>query len=144
MLDREKELSVVNCVSKHLLTTYGLRSLSYTDPAYKGQYIGKLIDRDGAYHMGTSWGFLMGGYLSAYCKVYNHSPQAIRRAKEICSRFLDHMNDGCLNGVAEIFDGDFTCTSRGCFTQAWSVGELLRAYTEDVLPYLRKPESAVK
>ena len=88
--------------------------------------------------MGTSWGFLMGGYISAFCKVHDHSPYAIRRCKEICSRFLDHMNDGCINGVAEIFDGDFTCTSRGCFTQAWSVGEMLRAYTEDVLPYLKR------
>lgn len=141
MLDREKELSIVNCVSKHLFTTYGLRSLSSADPAYKGQYVGKLINRDSAYHMGTSWGFLMGGYISAYCKVYDHSPQAIRRTRAICSRFLDHMGDGCINGIAEIFDGDFACTSRGCFTQAWSVGELLRAYTEDVLPYLKKPEN---
>ena len=139
MLDRQKERAVVNTVSRHLLTTYGLRSLSKEDPEYKPQYIGALIKRDGAYHMGTSWGFLMGGYLSAFCKVYDHSPYAIRRAKDICSRFLDHMSDGCINGVAEIFDGDFTCTSRGCFSQAWSVGELLRAYTEDVLPYLRKP-----
>lgn len=139
MLDRAKERSIVNVVSKHLFTTYGLRSLSKNDPEYQPQYIGKLIKRDGAYHMGTSWGFLMGGYISAFCKVYDHSPYAIRRAKDICSRYLDHMSDGCINGVAEIFDGDFTCTSRGCFTQAWSVGELLRAYTEDVLPYLRKP-----
>ena len=141
MLDRHKELSVVDCVSRHLLTVYGLRSLSSTDPEYKPAYIGRLIDRDAAYHMGTSWGFLMGGYISAFCKVHDHSPYAIRRCKEICSRFLDHMNDGCINGVAEIFDGDFTCTSRGCFTQAWSVGEMLRAYTEDVLPYLKRTPS---
>ena len=144
MLDRHKELAIVDCVSRHLLTVYGLRSLSYSDPEYKGQYIGRLINRDAAYHMGTSWGFLMGGYISAFCKVHDHSPYSVRRCKEICSRFLDHMNDGCINGVAEIFDGDFTCTSRGCFTQAWSVGELLRAYTEDVLPYLKRtPENRV-
>lgn len=137
MLDREKEKSIVNCVSRHLYTTYGLRSLSYTDTEYKPHYIGRLIFRDGAYHMGTSWGFLMGGYISAYCKVNDHSPEAIDRAKDICYRFIDHMRDGCINGIAEIFDGEFTCTSRGCFTQAWSIGELLRAYTEDVVPYLK-------
>ncbi|MBQ1555991.1 MAG: glycogen debranching enzyme family protein [Clostridia bacterium] len=141
MLDREKEMAVVNCVSKHLLTTYGLRSLSYTDPEYKAHYIGKLIQRDAAYHMGTSWAYPMGAYLSAYCKVHNHSQPAIRRARAICSHFLDHMGDGCINGIAEIFDGDFACTSRGCFTQAWSVGELLRAYTEDILPYLKRTDS---
>ncbi len=46
------------------------------------------------------------------------------------------MTDGCIGGIAEIFDGDFACTSRGCYTQAWSVGEVLRAYVEDILPYL--------
>lgn len=138
MLDRDKEASIVKCVSKYLYTTYGLRSLSYTDSEYKPQYIGLLIKRDGAYHMGTSWAFLMGGYISAYCKVNEHSAHAVERAKDMCFRFLDHMNDGCINGIAEIFDGDFSCTSRGCFTQAWSVGEVLRAYTEDVLPYLNE------
>lgn len=138
MLDRDKEASIVKCVSKYLYTTYGLRSLSYTDSEYKPQYIGLLIKRDSAYHMGTSWAFLMGGYISAYCKVNEHSDQAVERAKDMCFRFLDHMNDGCINGIAEIFDGDFSCTARGCFTQAWSVGEVLRAYTEDVLPYLNK------
>ena len=61
MLDRGKDMSVVNTVSRHLVTAYGLRSLSYTDPEYKGQYIGRVIDRDGAFHMGTSWGVPMGG-----------------------------------------------------------------------------------
>ncbi|MGN0474057.1 MAG: amylo-alpha-1,6-glucosidase, partial [Acutalibacteraceae bacterium] len=138
MLDRDKEIAIVNCVSRHLYTTYGLRSLSYTDAEYKSQYIGKLIKRDGAYHMGTSWAFPMGGYVTAYCKVHDYSPDAVKRADDICHRFADHMRDGCINGIAEIFDGTFTCTSRGCFTQAWSVGEILRAYTEDVLPNLKK------
>lgn len=136
MLDAEKELKVVQAVYKHLYTPYGLRSLSYTDPEYKKQYIGKLIDRDAAYHMGTTWGFPIGGFISSYCKVHNYAPDAVQTAKEMCELFEDHMNDGCINGIAEIFDGDFACTSRGCYTQAWSVGEVLRAYVEDVLPYL--------
>jgi len=86
--------------------------------------------------MGTSWGYISGAFISAYCKVNDHSKEAVRKAKEMCEYFEDHMEDGCLSGIAEIFDGDFTCTSRGCYTQAWSVGEVLRAYTEDVLPYL--------
>ena len=58
------------------------------------------------------------------------------KAKEICEVFEDHMKDGCINGIAEVFDGDFAATSRGCYSQAWSVGEVLRAYTRDVLPYI--------
>lgn len=136
MLEEEKELKIVQTVYKYLYTPYGIRSLSYDDKEYKGIYLGKMIDRDAAYHMGTSWGYISGAFISAYCKVYKHSKKAVLRAKEMCEYFEEHMQDGCLNGIAEVFDGDFTCTGRGCYTQAWSVGEVLRAYMEDVYPYL--------
>jgi predicted glycogen debranching enzyme len=137
MLDREKEKLIVNKVYQELYSTYGLKSLSFKDAGFKKKYIGKLFDRDCAYHMGTTWGYPIGAFISAYCKVHNHSAEAALRAKEMCEVFEDHMYDGCINGIAEIFDGDFTATSRGCFTQAWSVAEVLRAYTVDVLPYLK-------
>lgn len=136
LLDRDKEKKIVQVVKEHLYTPYGLRSLSKEDKEYKGIYIGKLIHRDGAYHMGTAWGYLMGAYITAFCKVEDYSKEAILQAKEMCEYFADHMEDGCLNGIAEIFDGDFACTSRGCYTQAWSVGEILRAYMEEVLKYI--------
>lgn len=136
VLEPEKEKQIVQTVYRHLFTPYGMRSLSFNDAKYKGSYTGKMIDRDGAYHMGTAWGFISGGFISAYCKVNQHSKEAVQKANEMCQYFADHMQDGCLNGIAEVFDGDYACTSRGCYTQAWSVGEVLRAYTEDVLPYL--------
>lgn len=138
ILDIEKEKKIVNTVYKHLYATYGLRSLSFMDKEYKSKYIGKLFDRDCAYHMGTTWGFLIGGFITAYCKVNNYSDLAIKKANHMCKVFEDTMNDGCINGIAEIFDGDFACTGRGCYSQAWSVAEVLRAYSQDVLPYLNK------
>ncbi|WP_163192936.1 amylo-alpha-1,6-glucosidase [Clostridium thermarum] len=135
MLDKEKEKKIVEKVYQELYSTYGLRSLSVKDPGFKKQYIGKLFDRDCAYHMGTTWAYPIGAFISAYCKVNEYSAEAIARAKEMCEVFEDHMADGCINGIAEIFDGEFSATSRGCFTQAWSVAEVLRAYTVDVLPY---------
>lgn len=136
ILDKEKEKKIVNTVYKHLYSTYGLRSLSFMDKDFKKQYIGKLIDRDKAYHMGTTWAFLIGGFITAYCKVNNYSKEAITRAKEMCDVFQDTMRDGCINGIAEIFDGETPITGRGCYTQAWSVAEVLRAYANDVMPYL--------
>lgn len=136
LLTREKEQMIVDCVYKHLYTAYGLRSLSYTDLEYKPSYIGKLHDRDGAYHMGTSWAFPMGGYITAYMKVNGYSKEAAHRAMEMLEAFDDHMHDGCINGIAEVFSGTNTCTGNGCYNQAWSVGEILRAYIEDVRDYL--------
>lgn len=137
MLPEVKERAVVGVVYQHLYTPYGLRSLSFKDAQYQPQYIGKLIDRDAAYHMGTTWAFPLGAFISSYCKVHHYSSDAVKVAQEMCEVFEDHMQDGGIGGIAEIFDGDFACTSRGCFTQAWSVGEILRAYTEDVLPHIK-------
>lgn len=130
ILDREKEKSIVNVCYKHLYNIYGMRSLSFLDPNYKNKYIGKLINRDKAYHMGTTWGFLIGPFITAYMKVNDYNEESLKRAKEMCLLFRDHMKDGCINGIAEIFDGDFPSTSRGCYSQAWSVGEVMRAYNE--------------
>lgn len=136
LVESDKAIKVVNKVYEELYTPYGLRSLARNEKGYKDKYIGKLIDRDMAYHMGTVWGYLFGAFITAYTKVNNHSDDAIKEAYEMCEEFRLHMNDGCINGISEVFDGDFPSTGRGCYTQAWSVGELLRCYYEDVLPYM--------
>lgn len=130
ILDREKEKSIVEVAHKHLYSTYGLRSLSFMDKEFKNKYIDNLFKRDLAYHMGTTWGFLIGPFITAYCKVNNYDEKVIKEAKEMISVFEDHMKDGCINGIAEIFDGEFSSTSRGCYSQAWSVGEVLRVYCD--------------
>ena len=130
ILPKEKEKLVVNTVYKHLYSTYGLRSLSFIDKEYKGKYIGKLINRDLSYHMGTTWSFLIGPFITAYLKVNNYDEESKNRGKKMLAVFEDHMRDGCINGIAEIFDGDFPATSRGCYSQAWGVGEVLRVYNE--------------
>ncbi|MDE7299252.1 MAG: amylo-alpha-1,6-glucosidase [Lachnospiraceae bacterium] len=125
MLSEEQEEKIVRTVYEKLYTPYGLRSLAPGSQGYRGEYAGRLIDRDMAYHMGTAWGYLSGAFLTAWAKVFG--PE---EAKRMCLCFMDTMADGCLGGIAEIFDGDFACVSRGCYTQAWSVGEVLRAWRE--------------
>ena len=83
--------------------------------------------------MGTTWGFLIGGYLDAYRYVYGDSEETINKINDLGHVYREHLTDGCINGIAEIFDGDIADRTRGCYTQAWSVGELLRAYFENVL-----------
>ena len=86
-----------------------------------------------AYHMGTTWGFLIGGYLDAYRYIHGDSEEVTNKINDLVHVFREHLNEGCLNGIAEIFDGDIASRTRGCYNQAWSVGELLRAYFENVL-----------
>ena len=133
MLPNDKAKKVVETVWQQLYGTYGLRSLSPDDEAYHGIYFGKLHDRDAAYHQGTVWAFPMGGFITALVKVNNYSKESIEMARKLMAPVADHLMDGCIGSIAEIFDGDAPHVSRGCYAQAWSVGEMLRAYVEDIL-----------
>lgn len=130
MLDKNKEKAIVHTVLTKLYVDYGLRTLPEDDPDYHGIYFGKLKDRDMAYHQGTAWAFPLGGLISAYIKVNDYSGESKEFAKELLQPMKHHINDGCIGGIAEIFDGDAPHISRGCYSQAWSVGEILRAYAE--------------
>lgn len=136
MMSEEREKAVVDKVNKELYAGCGLRSLAPDDEEYHGIYSGCLAKRDAAYHQGTAWGFLLGGFLTAYVKVYGHSAQTMEKVNGMLEPIRKHLTEGCVGTVAEIFDGDAPHTSRGCYGQAWSVGEILRAYTEDILPFL--------
>lgn len=135
MLDADKEKKIVDKVYEKLYAKTGLRSLSPDDKEYHPTYEGCLDKRDHAYHQGTSWGFLLGGFLTAYVHVYGTSKEVITRVDAMLDATREQFYHGCIGSIAEIFDGDEPHTSRGCYAQAWSVGEILRAYTEDILPY---------
>src|SRR6201982_2387425 len=81
MLSRERAKQVENVVQEHLLTPYGLRSLAPSDPQYRGRYTGDGVSRDGAYHQGTVWPWLMGPFITAYIKVNGRSDSARRQAQ---------------------------------------------------------------
>ncbi len=142
MLSEEKEKSVVHKVFEDLYTPYGLRSLSPTHQDYHPTYKGKLFDRDMAYHQGTTWGFPIGAFFTAYCKVNQYSKEALEFVESLVSDQEVDLENQCLGTIAEIFDGDSPHFARGCYAQAWSVGELLRVYHEDVLGGRIKLEEA--
>ena len=135
MLDADKEKKIVDKVYEKLYAKTGLRSLSPDDKEYHPTYEGCLDKRDHAYHQGTSWGFLLGGFLTAYVHVYGTSKEVITQVDAMLDATREQIYHGCIGSIAEIFDGNEPHTSRGCYAQAWSVGEILRAYTEDILPY---------
>lgn len=137
LLPEEQEKAVVALVEKELFVGCGLRSLAPDHPDYHGIYCGALAKRDAAYHQGTAWGFLLGGFFSAYMKVNHHSSSAAANAVRMLEPVRKHLTDsGCIGSISEIFDGDAPHNPRGCYAQTWSVGEVLRCYCEDILPYL--------
>ena len=128
-LDTDQQRAIVDVCARTLLTAHGLRSLSPEDAAYIGEYGGDQVKRDGAYHQGTVWGWLIGPFVSAHLKVYQDPVEA----RSYLTSLLQHLAIHGVGSISEIFDGDPPFTPRGCIAQAWSIAEVLRAWhlTED-------------
>ncbi len=139
LLSVEGELQVLRCVEKELLTPCGLRTLSPSDPRYVGRSEGPPHQRDAAYHQGTVWAWWFGPYADAVALI--EGERAVqRKVMPLLRSFLQHhLREACIGQVSEIFDGDPPHTPRGCFAQAWSVAEVLRAWQERVRKRLPPP-----
>ena len=123
-LPAEQQKAVVDICARRLLTSYGLRSLAQSEPGYHGHYGGDGRERDGAYHQGTVWGWLLGPFVLAHLRVYADRAAA--------SGFLEPLGKQIhsygLGTLGEIFDGEPPFTPSGCIAQAWTVAEVLRAW----------------
>ncbi len=128
MLEPEQERRVVETVYRHLYTPCGLRSLSPEDPEYHGSYGGPQVQRDMAYHQGTVWVFPLGAYYLAYLKTHGNTPEAAAYVRWQLQSLEAMLRQGCLGQLPEIYDGDHPTEGKGCFAQAWSVGEMLRVF----------------
>jgi predicted glycogen debranching enzyme len=142
MLSKERAEQVLSVVERELLTPYGLRSLSPRDPQYKGRYEGDPFHRDSAYHQGTVWPWLLGHYITAFCKIHDSSDDTRQQARDLLKPLEAHLYEAGLGQISEIYDGDAPHRPRGCFAQAWSVGELLRVLCEDVYPIWSREHAA--
>jgi predicted glycogen debranching enzyme len=127
LLEGEPAVRVVAAVEARLLTPLGLRTLAPEDPAYRPRYEGGVSERDGSYHQGTVWPWLIGAFVEAWIRVRGGTGEAKPEARR---RFLEpllrHLDEAGLGHICEIADGDAPHEPRGCPFQAWSVGEVLR------------------
>src|SRR5215467_13895715 len=132
VLAPDKARAVVETVERELLTPVGLRTLNRSDSHYRPTYGGDQYSRDSAYHQGTVWPWLLGPYVSAYVRVNGGTKQAREKAHELLRGIEQHLSEAGLGQISEIFDADPPHRPQGCFAQAWSAGEILRALCEDV------------
>lgn len=125
-LEPDQQRAIVDVCARTLVTSHGLRSLSPHDPRYVGRYEGDQRSRDGAYHQGTVWGWLLGPFVTAHLKVYRDPVLAL----SFLEPMIRHLQAYGLGTLSEIFDGDPPFAPRGCIAQAWTVAEVLRAWAE--------------
>ncbi len=125
-LGREAARRVVDVCARELWTPVGLRSLATTHPAYVGRYAGDPHHRDGSYHQGTVWSWLLGPFARAHYRAFGNA----RLARTFLEGIAGHLGDACVGSISEVFDGDAPHAPEGCFAQAWSVAEVLAAWRE--------------
>lgn len=123
-LTNRQQQAVVDYCAQHLYTSFGLRSLGPEDPQYVGHYGGDIRQRDGAYHQGTVWGWLLGPFVLAHYRVHGSAHTALSYLDPVAH----HLNDYGVGTLGEIFDGQPPFVPRGCIAQAWTVAEVLRAW----------------
>lgn len=128
MLPPAQEQRVVESVRRHLYTPFGLRTLSPEDPEFHPFYGGSQRERDMAYHQGTVWPYPLGAYYLAWLKTHGSTAEAAAQVREQLGNMEAMLREGCVGQLPEIYDGGNPGPSKGCFAQAWSVGELLRVY----------------
>ena len=125
-LSAERQRRVVDVCARHLLTSYGLRSLAPGERGYCPRYAGDVVSRDGAYHQGTVWAWLLGPFARAHYKVYRDRQAALALLEPLA----DHLADYGVGSIGEVFDADPPFLPGGCIAQAWSVAETLRAWAD--------------
>lgn len=129
-LSAAQQSAVVEVVCRELLTPYGLRTLDAANPHFKAHYSGRAFDRDAAYHNGTIWAWLMGPFIEGYLKVNAYAPIAVEQARQWLRPLIEHLEQGCIGQISEIFEAAPPHRPVGCFAQAWSVAEVLRMAVE--------------
>ncbi len=130
LLPRSQALSILKVIEQKLLTPAGLRSLAPGSPGYRPRYEGNVHSRDGAYHQGTVWAWLLGPYITALVRLRGDTGRAHARA--LVDNLGPLLGQYGLGTLGEVFDAEPPFTARGCIAQAWSVGEILRACREDL------------
>ena len=124
LLYDEQARSVVEVCARELLTPVGLRSLARADGQYVSEFRGGPLQRDGAYHQGTVWSWLLGPFALAHHAVHGDAQHALA----LLAGMAPHLDEACIGQISEVFDADAPHISGGCFAQAWGVSETLRAY----------------
>lgn len=123
-LDRRQRKSVLDVVTRELLTPKGLRTLSPKSYGYRPNYLGSPREREEAMHNGPARPWLIGFYADAYLRVFGMS--GVNYIDRMLIGFEDEMSQGCIGSLSQLYDGNPPYVGRGAVSHATNVAEVLR------------------
>jgi len=125
ILDKRQSKSIIDIITKELLTPKGIRSLSPKSIGFRPRNEGSVSDRYYSAYNGSAWPWLLGPYLESYLKIFQRSGFS----------FLDRLligveeemsNDG-IGSLSAVYDGSIPYFGHGPISYAISVAGVLRA-----------------
>ena len=122
-LDDMLQPSVFSVVSGELETRRGIRTLSPRDEKYKGVYDGSQIERDLAYHQGSTRIFLLEYYVKAGFKLIG--PSFCNKAEWLIKSSYEDLGKHGVGAFSELYDGDPPQEPHGAIASALSTAALL-------------------
>ena len=123
-LDRRQRKSVLDVVTRELMTPKGLRTLSPNSYGYRPFYLGNPYEREMALHQGPARPWLMGFYADAYLRVFGMS--GLSYIDRMLIGFEDEMSQGCIGSLSQLYDANPPFNGRGAISHATNVAEVLR------------------
>jgi len=123
-LEKTQQKSVLDIVTRELLTPKGLRSLSPKSPFYRPEYIGGQLERDRNYHNGPIWAWTSGAFAEAYLKIRGRS--GISFLERMMAGFESELRELCIGTLSELYDGNPPFKGHGAMSYAMTVAEILR------------------
>jgi len=131
---------VLETVLRDLVTPVGVRTLSPKDPSYQARHRGSVVERDRSVHQGSAHAWLLGPLVSTYLRIHGRNSLSRRQAGEMLQGCLDHIDQH--GQLPEFFDAEAPHAAGGAIASALAVGEILRAYVEDVMDVMPAPATA--
>ena len=123
-LEKTQQKSVLDIVTRELLTPKGLRSLSPKSPFYRPEYIGGQLERDRNYHNGPIWAWTSGAFAEAYLKIRGRS--GVSFLERMMAGFESELRELCIGTLSELYDGNPPFKGHGAMSYAMTVAEILR------------------
>ncbi len=126
-LDRRQRKSVLDVVTRELLTPKGLRTLSPKSFGYRPNYVGSPEEREMAMHNGPSRPWLFSFYADAYLRVFGHS--GVSYLDRMLIGYEDEMTEGCIGSLSQFYDGNPPYVGRGAISHSTNVAGILKTIT---------------